>query len=264
MSLQKIRIFPTGKQMKLNFNINNELKEDFEITKINLIRKIPEIRLESLLVSLLNSKHAKHHSSSNINSNSNEYNNDNNSQIKSNNSVLAKFSDVFSFKKSTEFLLPILFSCSMPYSGSLGTVEIFYTTKGLEEFNSNLYNKISFVIPEYNMKAFDIDLGYSIPKNIKNKENFDLKILIKNNSEEAKRIMLLIDNTQYFIINGRVKERIILNSKENLEKSFNLIPLNFGKLKLPAFKIMEFPYESNNFENKIYSIYYLPDNVHIN
>jgi len=244
MSLQKIKIFPTNKKMKINLNITNEIKEDFKIRKINLISKIPEITLKSLLPDLFS------------------FNKDLNNNLT--NSNQKNFLELFNFKKFTEYSIPMSFICSQPYSGSLGNIEIFFSTSGLEDFNLDLENRVSFNIPEYNLKNFDIDLGYSIPKEIKSKEQFELNIYIKNRSEENKRLLLLIDSTQYFIVNGRVKERIMLGEKENIEKKFNLSPLNFGKLKLPAFKIMEFPYESNNYENKIYSIYYLPDNIHIN
>ena len=224
MSLQK--------KMKLNLNIVNEQDEDFIIKNIILISKIPDISLETIL-------NPKNFKSSN-------------------------FKNIFDFKKSTEFLIPINLICNSSYSGSLGQIEIYYKTKGLEDFNENLYNKINFNLPDYNFKGFDIELVYSIPKNIKMKENFDFNIFIKNKTQGFKRLMLLIDNTQYFIINGRVKERIVLKGNEDVVKVFNLIPLNFGKLKLPAFKIMEYPYDSSNYDNKNYSIYYFPDSIHIN
>ena len=246
MSLQKIKIFPANKNIKLNLNIANEIKEDFKITKINLLSKTQEVKLETFLINLLEK----------ANSN-NENNKNNNPKI--------NFSEIFHIKKSTEYTIPIKFICSAPYSGSLGQIEISYTTAGLEDFSAKkLENKLTLVIPEYNIKNFDVDLSFEIPKEIKSKENFDFQIHINNSSEEAKKLLLLIESTQYFVINGRVKERIALGSKQNLVKSFNLTPLNFGKLKLPAFKIMEYPFESNNYENKIYSIYYLPDNIHIN
>ncbi len=243
MSLQKIKIFPTNKNIKLDLNIINEIKEDFTITKIKINNKIRDIKLTSFLVNLLKSSI---------------------SEISSKIVKDDRSSQVFQLKRSTEFSIPMTFICSQPYSGSLGNVEIFYKTFGLSEFNDKLENKIIFNIPEYNMKNFDIDLSYSIPKDIKNKENFHFKIFVNNRSDESKRLLLLIDNSQYFIINGRVKERILINDKQNIERSFNLTPLNFGKLKLPAFKVMEFPFESNNYDNKIYSIYYLPENIHIN
>lgn len=243
MSLQKIKIFPANKQIKLNLNIANEIKENFKITKIDLLSKIPEIKLESFLINLLNK--------------ANLSNCENNKK--------SKFSEIFNIKKSTEFTIPISFICSAPYSGCLGQIEIYYTTAGLEDFSAKkLENKLTLNIPEYNIKNFEIDLSFGIPKEIKSKHNFEFDIHINNRSEESKRLLLLIESTQYFVINGRVKERILLTSKENLVKSFNLTPLNYGKLKLPAFKIMEYPLESNNYDNKIYSIYYLPDNIHIN
>lgn len=235
MSLQKIKILPTGKNIKLNLNIVNELKEDFYIEKINLISKNENLKISSIFVDLLNKK------------------------IQSNKDL-----NIFEFKQQTEFIIPILFNSENPFAGNLGHIEMFYSTKSLKNFNEKLFNKIIFNIPEYNIKSFDVDLSYSLPKDIRNKEKFDFKIKIRNQGDEPKRFMLLIDNTQYFIISGRVKEKICLNSNQTVEKIFNLVPLNFGRLKLPAFKISEFPYESTSYDNKIYSIYYLPDNIHIN
>jgi len=254
MSLQKIKIFPANKSLKLNLNIANDIKEDFKITQIKLLSKSQEVKLESLLISLLSK--AKSNSSCSENNNYNNSHRDKNSKI--------NFSEIFQIKKSSEYTIPIGVICHTPYSGSLGHIEISYTTAGLEDFSGNkLENKLTLAIPEYNIKNFDVDLSFEIPKDLKSKENFDFDIQIINRSEEAKRLLLLIESTQYFVINGRVKERIVLGSKQNLVKSFKLTPLNFGKLKLPAFKIMEYPYESNNYDNKIYSIYYLPDNIHI-
>jgi hypothetical protein len=253
MSLQKIKIFPANKHIKLNLNITNEIKEDLKITKMNLLNKIPELKLESVLINLLEK------------ANSNNENKENNQN--KNSSLISKlnFSEIFNLKKSTEFTIPIEFTCSAPYSGTLGQIEIFYTTASLEEFSGKkLENKLILNIPDYNIKNFEVDLSFEIPKEIKSKQNFDFDIHINNRSDESKRLLLLIESTQYFVINGRVKERMQLGSKQSLVKSFSLTPLNFAKLKLPAFKVMEYPYESNNYENKIYSIYYLPDNIHIN
>ena len=241
MSLQKIKIFPSEKNIKINLNIINELKEDFLIEKINLISKADFIKMSSVFVDLLNKKNNEGQSSN-----------------------LNKFCNIFNLNQETEFILPIIFNCKNPYAGNLGSIEIFYSTKCLKEFNPFLLNKVTFNIPEYNIKLFDVDLSYSIPKSICNKEKFELRIKIRNQSEEAKRFMLLVDNTQYFIVNGRVKEKLILKKDQGVEKVFNLIPLNFGRLKLPAFKISEFPFESSNYDNKIYSIYYLPECVQIN
>jgi hypothetical protein len=251
MSLQKIKILPTGKNIKLNLNLINELKEDFFIEKINLLSKYENLKISSIFVDLLNKRNQKE----------NEKNKNNILELNSNEPVS---SNIFYFMQQTEFILPFVFNSSNPYSGNLGNIEILYSTRSLKDFNPLLFNKINFTIPEYNIKSFDVDLSYSLTKNIKNKEKFDFKIIIKNQGDEPKRLMLLIDNTQYFIISGRVKEKICLNINQILEKTFNLIPLNYGRLKLPAFKITEFPYESTSYDNKIYSIYYLPDNIHIN
>jgi hypothetical protein len=245
MSLQKIKILPTGKNIKLNLSITNELKEDFFIEKINLLSKYENLKITSIYVDLLNKRNEKENE-------------------KDLNSSKPFCSNIFYFMQQTDFIIPIVFNSTNPYAGNLGEVEIFYSTKSLKDFNPFLFNKISLMIPVYNIKSFDVDLSYSLPKNIKNKEKFDFKITIKNQGDEPKRFMLLIDNTQYFIVSGRVKEKICLNSNQIVEKIINLIPLNFGRLKLPAFKISEFPYETTTYDNKIYSIYYLPDNIHIN
>ena len=52
MSLQKIKIFPTGKNIKLNLNIVNELKEDFVIDKINLLSKNNDLKMYSNLLNI--------------------------------------------------------------------------------------------------------------------------------------------------------------------------------------------------------------------
>jgi hypothetical protein len=179
--------------------------------------------------------------------------------------VLAAISDVnFKIQKGCEFLIPFSFKTHNQYSGSLGKFKIMWRDEGLKSFDENIFNTTELLLPDVNLKKFDVALEYTVPHSISTKQEIELKININNNTNEFKKLVFLIDTSANYVTSGQVKKKLLLYPNENKELILPLIPVYYGKLKLPLFKIMEFPLASTNYENKIYSVYMVPEYVLVN
>lgn len=228
MSLQQHKIYCVDKQIKLNLSLINNLEYEFE------------------LMDVIVNKH---------NSNDLELE----TYIKK---VLSANKDIsFKIQKQSEFVIPFVAKSTEPFSGALGHCKILWRDNKLKLFDESLYNETEVSLPEINIKNYDVALSYSIPQTITQESVTTFKILINNTTEEFKRIVFLIDNSNNFVTSGFVKKKILLYPNEVKELVLNLIPISYGRLKLPLFKIMEYPLPSTNYENKIYSVYYVPDSI---
>jgi hypothetical protein len=168
-------------------------------------------------------------------------------------------SEGFKLLKNSEFLIPFKFKISTEYSNSLGKFYIFWQDEKLKLFDENLFNKYEFTFPDVNVKSFEMTLDYDIPRFLREKTETPLKVYIKNKSEEYKRVIFLIDTSSHFAMSGSVNKKLLLYPKETKAITLPLIPISYGKLKLPLFKVMDYPMASTNYENKIYSIYKIPE-----
>ena len=222
MSIQKMKVYSVGKLIKLNMILINNMKFNLIINKIEVMSATDFIILDSLF----------------------------NNEIE----------EVVNVRENTEYILPIIIFVDEEYSGVLGKIKIYWKDKGLVEYNNDITNISEFTLPDINVKKYDIELNYEIEKILNNKSPCKFKINLINKSKEFRKILFLIDNSPYFVVSGQVKKKILFYPDEEKELIFTIIPLSYGKLKLPPFKIMEFPL-LGNYENKIYSIYYLTENI---
>ena len=64
-----------------------------------------------------------------------------------------------------------------------------------------------------------------------------------------------------FYISGINKQYYIIQGNEKMILEFKLIPTQIGNVKLPAFKVTEFPLNKQN--DKLHSLYYFPNYISI-
>jgi hypothetical protein len=221
MSFQMQKVYCVDSLINLNSLISNCLDFECELNKITIEPKEDSIQINSPLTTHL--------------------------------------SHGFKILKDSEFLIPFKFQISTGYSNSLGKFCIFWQDEKLKLFDVNLFNKYEFNFPDVNVKTFELSLDYDIPRVLTEKNETPLKIFIKNKTDEYKRVIFLIDTCSQLAMSGNVNKKLLLHPKETKSITLPLIPICYGKLKLPIFKVMEYPMASTNFENKIYSIYKIPE-----
>jgi hypothetical protein len=226
MSIQKQKIFPLNRTIKLAMLFSSCLETKIEIKKLKLNSYSNSIKLNSEIANLLEE---------NI--------------------------DKFFVHYGVEHIISISAVLLDEFSGSVGKLEFLWANDSLKQFDNELCNSTEFLLPELDAKSYDVSLEYSIPKEISLKKQIDQAISITNKSAEFKKISFLIDHSPNFVLSGLVKKRLILYPQETKVISISMIPLSYGKLKLPPFKIMEYPLISSSSDNKINSIYTLPDYI---
>ena len=249
MSIQKQKVFPIQKNIKMNFTLVSNLDAELRICDIKIKNNSPishkEAENSNEQVLSIESPLAKILQSINQNEISINRNNPN-----------------FTIRALSEFNIPFSIFCGKEFSGSLGSVVILYRDKGLEAFDDSFkfFNQTELTSTNLFSKIFDIKLSCSSTSKVENRSEIPFNITLKNESDEFRRIVFMIDTSMNYLTSGHVKKKLILYPKEIKELSLSLIPVTFSCIKLPPFKIMEFPLANNTYENKIYSIYYLPDN----
>lgn len=230
MSLHMQKIYSIDKLIKLNMIILNNLDYECELKEIQTFSQTDLIHLDSPL-----------------------------------SNVLAAIPDVnFIIQKGCEFLIPFSFKTNNQYSGCLGKFKIIWRDEGLKSFDNSIFNTTELILPDVNIKNFDVALDYKVPQSISTKQEIELKINVINNTNEFKKLVFLIDTSANYVTSGQVKKKLLLYPNEIKELILPLIPIYYGRLKLPLFKIMEFPLASTNYENKIYSVYMVPEFVLVN
>ena len=259
MSITKQKIFPIQKNIKMNFTLMNNLDDQLRICDIMVKKSSQEITEISRLIS---------ESSDSILANDLIRIDTPLEKILKNSRD--KMNDYFTIKTNTEFNIPFTIYCQKEFSGNLGSLVVSYRDKGLDSFDETfeLCNTIELVFPNISSKIFDVSLSCNTNISYKNlNENrkispnseIPFNITLKNFSHEFKRLVFMVDTSNNYLTSGQVKKKLLLYPLEERELNLYLIPVTFNKLKPPPFKIMEFPLANTTYENKVYSIYYLPD-----
>ena len=167
------------------------------------------------------------------------------------------------FKKNSEFIIPFTLNSSKTFIGIVGKVIFHWIDKRLN--NDKLINTFEAILPDIELKENDLDISYLTVDKINGKTQFDLKVRINNNLNEFKKVVLVMDNTANFVVTGLVRKKILIYPKNSKEIVFGLIPLFYGNLKLPPFKVIEYNLNSTvtNLENEKKSIYFVPEHVNV-
>ena len=173
---------------------------------------------------------------------------------------------LFTIMKSSQHSIPIdcvfLNECE---EESIGDLNLIWISEKLKEFckqyNYMIYNEYKFPFPnDIIIKKFDLDLNcdYSITNNI-----ILLKINIINRNNLPKRLQFNFGKSENFYLTGINKKFYLIQGNEQLDLEFQLIPIEIGYIKLPPFKVIEYPYNSNKLADKLYSLYYFPNYITI-
>lgn len=230
MSIVKQKLYSNNTQIKLNAIITNNLPISPKLKEVFLKENNENINLETISNELLTNK---------------------------------AMDNIGIIEKKSEYIIPITlkFNNNINYSGRIGEITLKWTDSELTKFSDKLFNSSVFSLSDIDSKQFDIQFNCEYIKSVKNKEIIPFKINLTNNTDDFKKIVFLIDNSSNFIISGPLKKKLLFYPLENKTIILKLIPLSFGKLKVPPFKIMEFPVSSVGYDNKIYSIYYLSESI---
>lgn len=122
-------------------------------------------------------------------------------------------------------------------------------------------DSLKFINPELDMS---IDINNILDINSINK----FKISIKNKTKEFKRINFLIDNSaQDVILSGPIRIKAMLYPEDQHTIDINIVPLVYGNIKLPSFKVIESYFKTDEKkavkEEKKYSHYFISDIIKV-
>ena len=253
MSISGKQAFPIKKNIKYNLILTNNLDDDF-------ILKEAKACLNNELNNVINIDNSYIDSLLELNKENEEKNNYENEYL----ITILKYSD---------YCIPFNINFLKEFQGNFGNFNIKWTSKLLNNFikknKINIYNENIFKFPFTYIKDFDLEINYN--NNILNTNLVDYNIYIKNNSNKVKKILFLMENNNdiHFYKNGRNKKNLILKPFEKTNLNFNLYAKYKGSLKLPSFKIFDlFIFKSNYdkkepHDEKLYSIYYIPNNIDV-
>ena len=165
-------------------------------------------------------------------------------------------------KSNYEITIPFTLNSAKSFIGIIG--KIIFHWIDIRNNNNNLLNTFETILPEIELKDNNLLISYSTSDRLVGKNPFELKVKISNLAREFKKVTFIIDNSTNFMICGPVKKKILIYPNNFKELTFYLIPLYFGNLKLPSFKVIE---ESVNSviisESDKNSNYFIPDFIKI-
>ena len=203
--------------------------------------------------------------------------NNNNSSVKYINSYISDLilsydldeeekKDILIIKNNSSYAFPFETEFSQPFKGSIGKINILWSTDNLDNFEKgklNILNKEEYFFPEIEVKKSEFEYKYQTYK--KNKDEILLELKIKNVANISKqiRVKILNNNHNYekkFIIIGINKQFYLINSNEEIGINYTLIPIGKGEFDYPSFEISEG--DLVIFKKKIINFYY-PENIAI-
>lgn len=232
---QNQNMFPTQKDIKFKLKLENKIDTNIQIKKMEIISPNQDIKIISQFSKLI-----ENHNLPDI--------------LNENLSVL---------RNNSEINIPFTLNSSKNFIGIVGKVIFHWIDK--RNNNDNLVNVFEIILPDIEIKRNDIEISYTTSDIITGKNTIDLVVKIRNNSKEFKRITFIIDNSFNFMITGPVKKKVLIYPNDFKELAFSLIPLYYGSLKLPPFKVIEdiINPSSNISEGDKKSIYFVPDMINI-
>lgn len=207
-SQQSQNIFPTGKDILFKLNLENKIDTDINLTGIEIVSPNNEIKINSPLLNFFNSGIL---------------------------SILGN-TELTMIKRNSEICIPITLRSTINFNGIIGKI-IFHWTDARNN-NNSLVNCFENSLPDIEIKSNDIEVTYDI-QGPEGKNPRELKIMLNNSSKEFKKVTFILENSPNFVINGPVKKRVLIYPKERKELIFSVLPLYYGNLKLPPFKLIE-------------------------
>ncbi len=174
-------------------------------------------------------------------------------------------SSIFLFQPDSEYLFNVTAISKDTFSGTLGNIKIAWTDDSIQQYRDyNIMNFSVVKIDRIELKHFEISLDYKSPGTFHGKIPKEYKVHVKNNTNNFKKLIFVVDTTNtssHFAISGNINSKFTLYPSATKVLKVNLLPLVYGKIKLPSFKFMEYPFNSEKWENKKMSVYTFPDYV---
>ena len=164
----------------------------------------------------------------------------------------------------------------LEFSGIPGKIKLLWREAELENYIKEslekcenleqLMNETTLSMQHIDFKDFGFKLDLAIDRQIIFNQPNKMKAIICNTTSEIRRIHFLIDNSlPWFLIGGATKNKAIITPYQSAEFEFDIIPLSYGYIRLPIFKVTEFGFtyddKKNLIEAKIFSAYYNPDSI---
>jgi len=231
------KCYPTNKLLNIKVHLVNNLNTIIEFQNFKLNPENENISLESPIQYLINLEQAS-------------------------DNTLGLISQ---FHPDSDYTFNINCICKEGFSGSLGIIQIDWTNDSIKQYKDyNIFNSAIIQIEKIEIKPFDITMEYKSPECFKGKSPKEYEIFVKNHSTNFKKLVFMIDSTvtgSHFVISGNVNKKLVVYPNEQKSVKVQLLPLYYGKLKLPSFKFMEYPFNSEKWENKKMSVYTYPDYV---
>ena len=178
--------------------------------------------------------------------------------------------DILTILGAGEYCIPFETKFYSEFKGKIGKIKIKWTTPSLTEFEKDI-GEYAKNIPLINENIFDfpymiinsLELNYIYETKVLNKNEILLNIKVENNTKKCKKIIFFIEtgNEINFIISGKIKQSKSIKSKESINFTYKLIPLQTGELKLPSLKIWEI--NINNLQDRLYSNYYFHPKIQV-
>ena len=240
-SKEKQRFYLTNCKINMNFILNNKLENDIKIKDIKIITD------------------------------------ENNSSIKYITSYISDLihlydldteekNEMLLMKKNSSYTLPFEVEFSQPFKGSIGKINLIWSTEALDNFENgklNILNQEVYSFPEIEVRPLEFEYKYNTKKN-ENGE-IELELCVKNVSNQTKKIMVYIFNNneesdKEFIFIGIDKQTHLITINEEIKFNYTLIPISKGEFDYPCFQIVE--YDLINSEKKNINNYY-SDNIAI-
>jgi len=232
--LQNQNTFPTNKDIKFKLRLENKLDTDIYLKKMEIISPNQDIRISSEMSAFLE------------------------------NEFLAKINENLSIlKNNSELTIPVTVNSSKSFIGLIGKIVFFWIDKRVN--NENLVNQFEAVLPEIEFKGNELEISYTTSDDWTAKSQIELKVKISNKSKEFKKVLFIIDNSTNFLVTGPVKKKVLVYPNDSKELNFFLIPLCYGNLKLPPFKVVEENINpgTTSAESEKKAIYFVPDLINI-
>ena len=168
-------------------------------------------------------------------------------------------------KQNSSYIIPFETEFKKAFIGSIGKMNIIWTTKQIEQFENgklNLLNKDEFEFPEIEVKPLDLEYNYKTEKSGNNEILFSLRI--KNITNKSKQIVVTIENNKknndnFFIILGLTKQIYLIKEREVININLILIPTGRGEHNYPYIKIIE----KDLTREKTYTNYYYSEKLEI-
>jgi hypothetical protein len=242
MKEDKKRYYFTNCKISINFLLNNKLEENIKIKDIEII---PEEDINSSRKYL------------------NSYLSD---LIHSYDLDPEEKKDMLIMQKNSSFTLPFETEFAEPYQGSIGKINLIWSTNDLDDFENgklNILNKDEYYFPEMDVRPMDFEYQYKTEKN--NNDEIILELSIKNLSSQMKKITVYIfnNNDNYdkeFILIGIDKQTCLIGDNEEIKLNYTLIPIGKGEFDYPCFQIAEYDLTT---QKKKYINYLYSENIAI-